>query len=172
MDRFKTLISKEQIAERIKALAEQIDKDYENEPYLLVAVLRGSFIFAADLMRELNGDVSIDFIEAKSYCGTKSSGELKILKDTREDIKDKNVIIVEDIIDTGITLKNLEKVFLSRQPKSLKLCACFDKPSRREVELTGDYVGFEIPNEFVIGYGLDYDEKYRNLSEVKIYTEV
>ena len=171
MKAFRTLISKEAIENRIKELAKQIDNDYEGEQFLLVAVLRGSFIFVADLIREIEGDVSVDFIEAKSYCGTTTSGELKILKDTRENIEGKNVIIVEDIIDTGITLDRLTKEFLKRKPKSLKICACFDKPSRREVELKGDYIGFEIPNEFVIGYGLDYDEKFRNLKEVKIYEE-
>ena len=168
---FRTLISEEQIKTRIKELAKQIDEDFKGEPYILLPVLRGSFIFAADLMRELTGDVSIDFIEAKSYMGTESTGKLTILKDAREDIKGKNVIIVEDIIDTGITLKELTTEYLKREPKTLKICSCFDKPSRREVDLQGDYIGFEIPNEFVIGYGLDYDERYRNLKEVKIYEE-
>ena len=168
---FRTLISEEQIKTRIKELAKQIDEDFKGEPFMLVPVLRGSFIFAADLIREISGDVSIDFIEAKSYMGTQSTGKLTILKDTREDIKGKNIILVEDIIDTGITLKKLTEEFSKREPKSLKICSCFDKPSRREVELNGDYIGFEIPNEFVIGYGLDYDEKYRNLKEVKIYQE-
>lgn len=171
MNNFRVLVSKEQIEKRVKELAQQITNDYNGEQILLVAVLRGSFIFASDLIRELGENVAIDFIDAKSYSGTQSTGELKILHDTREDIKGKNVIIVEDIIDTGITLSRLKKEFLSRQPKSLKLCACFDKPSRREVDLVGDYVGFEIPNEFVVGYGLDCDEKYRNLRDIRVYEE-
>ena len=168
---FRTLISEEQIKARIKELAAQIDEDFKGEPFILTPVLRGSFIFAADLIREIKGDVSIDFIEAKSYSGTESTGTLTITKDTREDIKGKNVIIVEDIIDTGVTLKKLTEEYKKRGPKSLKVCACFDKPSRRTVDFKGDYIGFEIPNEFVIGYGLDYNERYRNLKEVQIYEE-
>lgn len=121
----------------------------------------------ADLVREIEGDVEIDFIAVSSYgAGTKSSGEVKMIKDLSEPIKDKNVIIVEDIIDTGITLCYLKKLLLARAPKSLKVCSLLDKPSRRQVEFKGDYIGFEIENEFVVGYGLDYGEKMRNFKDV------
>lgn len=163
----KVLITKEEIAKRVAQLGEQISKDYRGESITLVCTLRGASIFFADLAREIDGDVEMDFIAVSSYgSGTSSSGEVKMVKDLSAPIKDKNVIVVEDIIDTGITLNYLKKLLLARAPKSLKVCALLDKPSRRKVDFKGDYIGFEIENEFVVGYGLDYDEKMRNLKDV------
>lgn len=163
----KILVSKEQIAQRVKELGAQITKDYQGECVTLVCTLRGASIFFADLVREIEGDIVMDFISVSSYgAGTSSSGEVKMIKDLSEPIKDKHVIIVEDIIDTGITLSYLKRLLGARAPKSLKVCALLDKPSRRKVEFYGDYIGFEIPNEFVVGYGLDYNEKMRNFKDV------
>ena len=163
----KVLITKEEIAKRVAQLGEQISKDYRGEPITLVCTLRGASIFFADLAREIDGDVEMDFIAVSSYgAGTSSSGEVKMVKDLSAPIKDKNVIVDEDIIDTGITLNYLKKLLLARAPKSLKVCALLDKPSRRKVDFKGDYIGFEIENEFVVGYGLDYDEKMRNFKDV------
>ncbi len=163
----KVLVTKEQIAVRVKELGEQITKDYCGETLTLVCTLRGASIFFADLAREIDLDIELDFISASSYgAGTRSSGEVKMIKDLSAPIKGKNVIIVEDIIDTGITLNFLTKLLLAREPKSLKVCALLDKKERREVDFEGDYIGFEIPNEFVVGYGLDYNEKMRNLKDV------
>lgn len=163
----KILVSHEEIAKRVAELGKQISEDYKGESVTLVCTLRGASIFFADLVREIEGDVEIDFIAVSSYgAGTKSSGEVKMIKDLSEPIKDKNVIIVEDIIDTGITLCYLKKLLLARAPKSLKVCSLLDKPSRRQVDFKGDYIGFEIENEFVVGYGLDYGEKMRNFKDV------
>lgn len=163
----KILIDKEQIANRVKELGKEISRDYAGERITLVCTLRGGCVFFADLMREIDGDVELDFIAVSSYgAGTKTSGEVKMVKDLSEPIKDKNVIIIEDIIDTGVTLSYLKKLLLTRAPKSLKICALLDKPSRREVEFKGDYIGFEIENEYVVGYGLDYDQKMRHYPDV------
>ncbi len=163
----KVLIERQDIAKRVSELGKQISNDYKGESVTLVCTLRGASIFFADLVREIEGDVVIDFIAVSSYgAGTSSSGEVKMIKDLSEPIKDKNVIIVEDIIDTGVTLCYLKKLLLARSPKSLKVCSLLDKPSRRKVDFEGDYVGFEIENEFVVGYGLDYDEKMRNFKDV------
>lgn len=163
----KILVSREEIAKRVAELGKQISEDYKGESVTLVCTLRGASIFFADLVREIEGDVEIDFIAVSSYgAGTKSSGEVKMIKDLSEPIKDKNVIIVEDIIDTGITLCYLKKLLLARAPKSLKVCSLLDKPARRQVDFKGDYIGFEIENEFVVGYGLDYGEKMRNFKDV------
>lgn len=163
----KILVSREEIAKRVAELGKQISEDYKGESVTMVCTLRGASIFFADLVREIEGDVEIDFIAVSSYgAGTKSSGEVKMIKDLSEPIKDKNVIIVEDIIDTGITLCYLKKLLLARAPKTLKVCSLLDKPSRRQVDFKGDYIGFEIENEFVVGYGLDYGEKMRNFKDV------
>lgn len=163
----KVLITKEEIAKRVKELGAQISKDFAGEEITLVCTLRGASIFFADLVREIDLDAKLDFISASSYgAGTKSSGEVKLIKDLSAPINGKNVIIVEDIIDTGITLSYLTKMLKARSPKTLKVCALLDKHARREVEFEGDYIGFEIDNEFVVGYGLDYNEKMRTLKDV------
>ena len=163
----KVLVSREEIAKRVKELAAEINRDYAGKPLLVVCILRGATIFFADLFRELTGDVEVDFIAVSSYgSGASSSGEVKMLKDFSSPVAGKHLLIVEDIIDTGVTLVYLKKLLEARGPASVKLCALLDKPSRRKVELKGDYIGFEIPNEYVVGVGLDYAEKFRNLPDV------
>lgn len=163
----KILVSKEEIAARVKQLGEQISHDFEGESITLVCTLRGGCVFFADLMRAIEGDVEIDFIAVSSYgAGTKTSGEVKMVKDLSSPIKGKNIIIVEDIIDTGVTLSYLKKLLESRDPKTIKICSLLDKPSRRKVKFEGDYIGFEIENEYVVGYGLDFDQKMRHLPDV------
>ena len=161
------LVSKETIAERAKELGQQISRDYKGEELGLIGVLKGGFVFLADLAREITIPVDVDFISVSSYGkSTKSSGVVKIIKDIDTDISDKHVIIVEDIVDTGLTLKHLKHLLQTRGPKSLKVCTALDKPSRRTVELDIEYEGIVIPDKFVVGYGLDYAGKYRNLPDV------
>lgn len=163
----KILVSKEEIDKRVGEIAEQINRDYAGKQLTLVVTLRGAVVFFADLFRRLTGDVDCDFIAVSSYgAGTTTSGEVKMVKDLSSPISGKNILIIEDIIDTGVTLVYLKNLLEARQPASVKLCALLDKPSRRKVEMKGDYVGFEIPNEYVVGFGLDYDQKYRNLPDV------
>lgn len=163
----KVLITEAEAKKRIAELADQINRDYEGKEYTVVVTLRGAVMFFADLFRQLTGNVDCDFIAVSSYGATTSTtGEVKMSKDLSSPIKGKHIIIVEDIIDTGITLSYLKKMFSAREPASLKVCSFLDKPSRREVEIEGDYIGFTIPNEFVVGYGLDYDQKLRNLPDV------
>lgn len=165
----KELISEEQIKTRVKELAREIEKEFKGEKILLVCILRGSFMFFADLVRELNLEAEIDFMAISTYgSGARSTGKITIVKDIKEDIKGKNVLIVEDIIDSGHTLTYLKQDFLAREPKKLKICSFLDKKERREVEIDGDFIGFDIPNEFVIGYGLDYAEQFRTLKSVCI----
>lgn len=163
----KTLIEEKDLKKRVKELAERISKDYAGEEVTLICILSGASIFFADLVRELDLTVKFEFMSVSSYgSGTVSSGEVKILKDVNHPIVGKNVIIVEDIIDSGCTLSFLKRVLEQRQPKSIRVCTILDKPSRRKLEFKGDYVGFEIPDEFVVGYGLDFDGRYRNLKDV------
>lgn len=158
------MISEEQIAQRIKELGKQISEDYKGEEILLIGILKGAVVFLSDLIREITVDAKIDFMAVTSYgASTKSSGVVRILKDLDSGIEDLNVIIVEDIIDSGITLHYLRDYLLGRKPKSLKICTLLDKPERREADITPDYVGFEVENKFIVGYGLDCDQKYRNL---------
>jgi hypoxanthine phosphoribosyltransferase len=169
----RVLISREQIAKRVSELAEQITRDYQGETILFVGVLKGASIFLSDLARQVKVDATFDFISVSSYGGsTRSSGEVKLNKDVDQSLEGKNVIIVEDILDTGLTLSFLRKQFLNHKPKSLKIAALLDKVSRRITDVKGDYVGFEIPDEFVVGYGLDYAERYRNLPDVCVLSTV
>ncbi|MGH1092603.1 hypoxanthine phosphoribosyltransferase [Bacillus mycoides] len=159
-----TLISKEVLQTRIKELALQIENDFKNEEIVLIAVLKGSFIFASDLARQIKNEVTIDFISVSSYGNqTETTGKVKLLKDIDIDISGKNVIIVEDIIDSGLTLHFLKEHFSMHEPKTLQFCSLLDKPERRKVDLNVEYVGFRIPDEFIVGYGIDCAEKYRNL---------
>jgi hypoxanthine phosphoribosyltransferase len=161
------LISKEVLADKVKEMAGRISRDYEGKDLLLVGVLKGGFVFLADLARQITIPVELDFMSVSSYGNSsKSSGVVRIIKDLDTDITNKHVLIVEDIIDTGLTLKHLAELLTTRGPKSVKICAALDKPSRRKVDLKVDYKGIEIPDEFVIGYGLDYAGKYRNLPDV------
>lgn len=165
----KIFITQEQISVRVKEIAEQINKDFVDEKLTVICILRGSCYFFADLTRELKNYVDLEFMSVSSYShGTSSSGEVRIIKDINGPIEGKNVIIIEDIVDTGYTLSYLKRILLERRPKSLKICTLLDKPSRRKVEIEGDYVGFEVPNEFVVGYGLDFNQDYRNLPYIGV----
>ena len=177
MSELKVLISRQEIAKRVGELAAQITKDFAGQSVILVGVLKGAAIFLSDLARHVELDATFDFIGVSSYgnrptptqelkSGWDSTGEVKLTKDVDQSIKDKNIILVEDILDTGLTMSYLKRMLQARQPKSLKVAALLDKPSRRKLPLEGDYVGFKIPDEFVVGYGLDYAEKYRNLSDI------
>ena len=167
------MLSQEEIENKVTELAKQIEKDYEGQDLLLVSILKGASVFVADLMRKINLNVNIDFMSVSSYgSGTVSSGTVKILKDLDVDIKDKNVLIVEDIIDSGITLRNLYDTLMTREPRSLKLCTLLNKPARKKVDVNVDYVGFVIEDKFIVGYGIDYDEKYRNLPYIAIVEDV
>lgn len=173
MKDFEVFISQDKIADRIQSLAKEIKKDFENnsEPILFAPILKGSFIFAADLIRALDLPVEVDFLEISSYDGTKSSGEISFRKDFRTSIGGKNVLIVEDIVDTGTTLKFLLEELKARKPAILKTACLLSKPSRREVEISADYTGFEIEDHFVVGYGLDYNQKFRGFPDIRIYSE-
>lgn len=177
MQSLKVLIPKQDVANRVAELGAQITKDYAGQSVILVGVLKGAAIFLADLARHLDLDATFDFIGVSSYgnrpsptqelkSGWDSTGEVKLTKDVDQTMKDKNIILVEDILDTGLTMTYLKKLLMARQPRSLKVAALLDKPSRRKLPLEGDYVGFKIPDEFVVGYGLDYAEKYRNLADI------
>ena len=177
MAELKVLISREDIAKRVTELGVEITKDFAGQAVIFVGVLKGAAIFLADLARQVELDSTFDFIGVSSYgnrpspanelkSGWDSTGEVRLLKDVDQSIKDKNIILVEDILDTGLTMTYLKKMLLARRPRSLKVAALLDKPSRRKLPLEGDYVGFKIPDEFVVGYGLDYAEKYRNLPDI------
>src|SRR5690606_22752503 len=161
------LVPREQIQEMVKRLGRQISEDYDGKELVLVGVLKGGFIFLADLMREITIPVDMDFISVSSYgASTRSSGVVRIIKDIDLDVVGKQVLIVEDLVDTGLTLRHLRDLFNTRGPKSVKICTAFDKPSRRKVEIEVEYKGIEVPDKFIVGYGLDYAGKYRNLPDV------
>ena len=163
------LFSEEQLEQRVCELAAQIDRDYAGKEPLLVSVLRGSFVFMADLVRHITLPCTVDFMAVSSYgSGTTSSGQVKIIKDLSEQIEGKDVIVVEDILDSGNTLSYLLKLLEARHPASIRLCTLLDKPERRTKPVAVQYSGFTIPDEFLVGYGLDYDEKYRNLPYIGI----
>ncbi len=166
------LLTKEQIAERVEELGIRISKDYQDDPPIMVSVLKGGFIFLADLVRAISIPIEIDFMEVSSYGdGTVSSGVVRILEDLSLNIEDRHILIVEDIIDTGHTLRYIIENLKTRHPKSVKICTLLDRRGRREVEIPLDYVGFVVPDKFVIGYGLDLAQKYRNLSYIGIIEE-
>lgn len=162
------LISEEEIKEICKRLGEQISKDYAGKKLLLVSVLKGAIVFMADLMRNITCDCEIDFMSVSSYSGTKTTGVVKFKKDLDIDPDGRDILIVEDILDSGITLAYLKQVLLQRNAASIKICTFLDKPANRRADIKAEYVGKEVPDEFIIGYGLDYDEKYRNLPYVGI----
>jgi len=162
------LFSREQIEARVADLAAEITHDYAGESLLLVGVLKGAAVFLSDLARAIEVDASFDFISVASYKdGTRSSGEVRLQKDLDESIEGRNVLLVEDILDTGLTLNYLYQLLLARKPKSLKVAALLDKPSRRTRPFQADYVGFEVANQFVVGYGMDHAERYRNLPDIR-----
>lgn len=163
------MLSRETIAARVRELGEQISRDYGNEEILAVGILKGAAIFMADLVRSISSPVAFDFMAVSSYgASTESSGAVRINKDLDQSVEGRHVLIVEDVIDTGLTLNYLVDNLKSRNPASLKLCTLLDKPSRRKAEVKPDYLGFEIPDEFVVGYGLDYAELYRNLPDIAV----
>ena len=164
------LVTEEQLKAKVNELGAQITKDYEGRDLLLVSILKGSVVFMADLMRAIRMPCGIDFMVVSSYGGanTTSTGLVKIVKDLDQDLSGKDLLIVEDILDTGITLSHLVPMLKLRNPASVRLCTILSKPSRRKADIEPDYLGFEVPDEFVVGYGLDYDEKYRNLPYVGV----
>lgn len=164
MGELKVLIDEKTIQDKVCELASQIEKDYEGKDLTLVCILKGSTVFTVDLARKINKDVKLEFMQISSYGGEKiSSGKINLKLDLPESLEGKNILIIEDIIDTGRTLSYLIKHVKEKNPASLKLCTLLDKPERREYDVKVDYVGFQIPDKFVVGYGLDYDEIYRNL---------
>ena len=170
-EKLKVLIRRAKIQKRVVEVAHAITRDFKGERIHLIGVLKGACIFLADLAREINLETSIDFIAVSSYGkGNKTSGQVRVLKDLDSSIEGLNVVVIEDILDTGVTLTYLLRVLKQRHPKTLKVAALLDKPSRRIRDVKGDYVGFTIPNEFVVGYGLDYAERYRNLKDVCVLT--
>ena len=170
MERIRVLLGEKEVDDRIAELGEQITKDYEGKTIHLICVLKGGAPFMCELAKRINLPVTMDFMSVSSYnSGTESSGIVKLVKDLDEPLEGKDVVVVEDIIDSGRPLSHLLKMFEQRKPASIKLCTLLDKPSRRVVEdVKVDYCGFEIPDEFVVGYGLDYDQKYRNLPYIGV----
>ena len=167
------MLSEEQIKAKVVELGKKIEEDFKGQDLLVVGILKGASVFVSDLIRSINLDVNIDFMSVSSYGNAmESSGSVKILKDLDVDIKGKNVLIVEDIIDSGLTLSNLTRELKARDPKSLKICTLLDKPQRRKVDIHVDYVGFVIEDKFIVGYGIDYAEKYRNLPYIGIVEDV
>ncbi len=169
-DILKVLVTEEQLKAKVQELGEQISRDYEGKDLLLVSILKGSVVFMADIMRAIKVPNAIDFMVVSSYGGanTTTTGLVKIIKDLDSDLTGKEVLIVEDILDTGVTLSKLVPMLEMRHPNSVKICAILDKPERRKADIHADYLGFQVPDEFVVGYGLDYDEKYRNLPYVGV----
>lgn len=162
------LIPADRIQARVAELGAQISADYKDRPLLLVGVLTGSFVFLSDLVRHMTCPLRIQFIGTKSYEGASTTGQVQLTKDLDSVVEGLDVLIVEDIIDTGLTLSYLKKLIQQRKPASLKVVAFLDKPSRRKVEIEGDYVGFRIEDKFVVGYGLDYNQLYRNLPDLRV----
>lgn len=168
-DVLRVLLSEEEIHAKVKEMGKKITEDYKNSNLMLVTVLKGAVVFLADIMREIDVPAEIDFMVVSSYgSGVKSSGVVKIVKDLDVPLEGKDILIMEDILDSGLTLSYIKELLASRGPRSIKIATLLDKPSRRKVDLQADYVGFSVPDEFVIGYGLDYDEKYRNLPYIGI----
>ena len=168
-DVLRVLLSEDEIREKVRELGGKITADYKNSNLMLVTVLKGAVVFLADLMRQIDVPAEIDFMVVSSYgSGVKSSGVVKIVKDLDVPLAGKDILIVEDILDSGLTLSYIKELLESRGPRSIRIATLLDKPSRRKVDLQADYIGFSVPDEFVIGYGLDFDEKYRNLPYIGI----
>lgn len=163
------LATKEEIHEMTKRLGKQISEDYKGKQLILICVLKGGFMFMSDLVKQISIPIDMDFIAVSSYgASTKSSGVVRLLKDTDTPVTGKHVLIVEDIIDTGLTLSYLKELFITRSPLSVKVCTAFDKPSRRKVDLTAEYSGIEIPDKYVVGYGLDFNGLFRNFPDLRV----
>lgn len=164
----RVLFSEDDIKAMVKKVADEINEDYAGKKPVLVVLLKGSVMFAADLMRSLIIDCEIDFMKVSSYSGTQSTGVINVVSDLNTDIAGRHVIIIEDIVDTGLTLSKLRAILANRNPASLKICTLLDKPSGRKADIYADYIGGEVGNEFIVGNGLDYDEKYRNLPYIGV----
>lgn len=162
------LVTEDEIKQKIAAVGARISKDYAGKDPVFVGVLKGCFMFMADLMRKVDISCSMDFMAVSSYSGTTSTGAVKINKDLREDIGGRHLILVEDILDSGVTLSYLEKYLMVRQPASIAVATLLDKPARRKADIQADYACFEVPDAFVVGYGLDYNERYRNLPYIGV----
>lgn len=163
----KLLIDEQKIHDKIKGLAININNDYKEKTPILIAVLKGSFMFLADLIRQLSIDTELEFIELSSYGNsTESSGKVQVIKWLTREIENRDIILVEDIVDTGLTVSTLLKKLEDHNPSSIKVCSLTSKPARREIEVPIHYLGFKVPNKFIIGYGIDFNEKYRNLPEI------
>jgi len=172
LEKREVIITREEIAKKVAELASRIRKDYKGKNPLVIGILKGSFVFMSDLVRAMNIPVEIDFVVLSSYGASReSSGKIKLVKDVQTPINGRHVLVVEDIIDRGLTVRFLLDYLKFRKPASLKLCAMFDKPARRKVEVPIDYLGFTVPDTFVVGYGLDYDEKFRYLPDLCVLEE-
>ncbi len=168
-DMAKILLTEEEIQQRVKEMAKQLSDDYRDKNPIMIAILRGAVLFFSDLVREMDIHLELNFLAISSYgSGTESTGEVRIQYDMQESIKDRHVIVVEDIIDSGRTITHLKEILEARHPASVRVVSLLDKPSRREVDVVGEYVGFTVPNEFVVGYGLDYAGKYRNIKYIGV----
>ena len=168
-DILRVLISKEALSQKVQEIGAQISKDYEGKNLMMVSVLKGSVVFMADLMRAVTVPAEIDFMSVSSYgTGAKTSGVVKIIKDLDIELAGRDLLIVEDILDSGLTLSYIKKILMERGPRSIKICTLLDKPERRKADVFADYSGFEVPDEFVVGYGLDFAEKYRNLPYIGV----
>jgi hypoxanthine phosphoribosyltransferase len=165
----KPLFTVSQIQQKVKELADVITRDYKDKDLLVVSILRGAFMFTSDLVRNIQVPLTLDFVMASSYVKTDTSGEVKLHCDIREPIRGRDVLLIEDIIDTGVTLNYLRERFLQKEPGSLKICGLLNKKPRRVVDVPVDYIGFDIPDLFVVGYGLDYDNQYRNLPYIAVF---
>lgn len=172
-EQFRTLISAEDIARRVRELGAQISQDFAGEKIILVCVLKGSFVFTADLARAIDGNVSVEFLGVRSYGDeTESSGVVQITQDLTRSIEDEHVIVVEDIVDTGLTIAHLLDLFRTRKPATVKVCALLHKPARTKIEVPIDYLGFTIEDKFVVGYGLDWAQRYRHLPFIGLVEHV
>lgn len=166
MENFNTLLTKDQIQKKVRELGARISRDYGDEEIVLVCNLKGAFIFLADLCRYVTAPISIDFIATTSYKGTETTGEVRIIKDLKMDVSGKNILLVEDIIDTGLTVDYIINYLKLHKPKSIRICTLLDKRCMRKVDVDIDYIGFEVGDQFLIGYGLDYNERYRDMDSI------
>ncbi len=165
----KPFLTVDQIQGKVRQLAEKISEDYAGKDLLAIGILKGAFIFFSDIVKLIRVPLTVDFLVASSYCRSESTGEVTLYYDVREDVKGRDVLLIDDIVDTGITLNNIRERMLLRGPGSLRICTFLDKKARRAVDVPLDYVGFEIPNEYVVGYGLDYDNRFRNLPYISVF---
>lgn len=167
----KPFLTAEQIEKKVRELALKISTDYEGKDILAVGILKGAFMFFSDLVKLIQVPMDIDFLTVSSYVKTRSTGEMNIHADLREDVRNRHVLLIDDIVDTGLTLNYIKNLILERKPASLKICTFLDKKSCRQIEIDLDYVGYTIPNHYIVGYGLDYENKFRNLPYISIFKE-